>query len=127
MFVLPGRCALSPFRLERLNREVQSVAPGVAVVKAHWLYLIEPEADTQPDRARLAQILQADGEQPAAPASLYVVPRLGTISPWSSKATEILRGCGLPVARVERGMALWATGLAQVSEQAARAAMTRLH
>ena len=43
---------------------------------------------------------------PAAPArasALYVVPRLGTISPWASKATDIAKLCGLPVRRVERG------------------------
>src|SRR5690606_19220913 len=44
-------------------------------------------------------------------AVAYVVPRLGTISPWSSKATDILRGCGLPVRRVERGQRLLLAGL----------------
>src|SRR5262249_51172636 len=38
-------------------------------------------------------------------ATLWVVPRVGTISPWSSKATELLQSCGFPVQRVERGMA----------------------
>jgi phosphoribosylformylglycinamidine synthase len=126
MFVLTGRSALSSFRRERLNREVQAVAPGVAVTEAWWVYLVEPERGAEPDRERLAAILQADGDV-SARANRYVLPRIGTISPWSSKATEILRGCGEPVARVERAMALAASGLDAAAEPARRASLAKLH
>ena len=49
--------------------------------------------------------------QSLAADALVAVPRLGTISPWSSKATEIVRGAGLPVARVERGIAYRIAGV----------------
>src|SRR5690606_37563197 len=60
---------------------------------------------TEPDRATLHRILEASGEvPPVAPGATtrYVSPRLGTLSPWASKAGELLQGAGLPVRRVER-------------------------
>ncbi len=56
-------------------------------------------------RARLLQVLEAKDAAPE-PATFWVVPRLGTISPWSSKATDILHGAGFEVRRVERGHGL---------------------
>jgi phosphoribosylformylglycinamidine synthase len=108
MIVYDGLTALSPFRLERLNRDLAAIAPRSRVSAAWWAYFVQleragPEANA-PEPARLCEVLRA---QPGAAkaATLWTVPRLGTISPWSSKATDILRGCGLAVARVERGMA----------------------
>src|SRR5690606_39254668 len=57
------------------------------------------------DTATLQRILLANAAEAAA-ATLWVAPRLGTISPWSSKATDILRRRGLPIRRVERALAL---------------------
>jgi phosphoribosylformylglycinamidine synthase len=62
---------------------------------------------------RCKRILQAgDGVADTEPGSVsrFVVPRLGTLSPWASKATELLRGAGLPVKRVERGMRIDVSG-----------------
>ena len=56
--------------------------------------------------------------------SRFVLPRLGTISPWASKATELLHGAGLPVKRVERGTRIDLAGWPQ--EAAAQAAVARL-
>ena len=122
MILLDGQPALSAFRLDRLNARLDAVAPQARVVSARWLYFIEAQPPAALDRARLAQILEAS----AGPAAdfgadeLWVVPRLGTISPWSSKATEILRGCGLAVARVERGLRLALDGLDAVEARALR-------
>ncbi len=114
MIVLEGAEALSSFRRERLERRLRAIVPGVSLQAAVHVYLVEPEAGQAPDMAALARILQA-GAAPAADASghcsRYVVPRLGTISPWASKATEILRGAGLPVRRVERGQRLVLAGV----------------
>ena len=52
----------------------------------------------------MCRVLRATNA-PAKPATLWVAPRLGTLSPWSTKATEILVGCGFAVKRVERGIA----------------------
>ncbi len=111
MIVLDGQPALSPFRLDRLNARLAAVAPGASVTQARWLYLVEPEAGAMPDRTRLKEILQGADSPADAHSAVWVVPRLGTISPWSSKATEILRGCGLPVARAERGLRYATRGL----------------
>src|SRR5690606_22445380 len=67
---------------------------------------------------------QAEAPRAAGALSRYVVPRLGTRSPWSSKATELLHGAGLDVARVERGLRLDLTGWPR--DPAAQAAAARL-
>jgi len=106
MIVLPGREALSKFRRERLEQRLARVQAGVRLAGARFLYFVEAEPGAAPDRGRLAAMLEAETDEPSLPpGSVLAVPRLGTISPWSSKATEILRGAGLPVARVERGIA----------------------
>ncbi|HZH44618.1 MAG TPA: phosphoribosylformylglycinamidine synthase [Lysobacter sp.] len=106
MIVLEGPSALSPFRRERLQARLQALHPAIRLLDAWPVYWVEADAGAQPDPQALCRILQA-GFEPAARAdgiaSRYVVPRLGTVSPWSSKATELLRGAGLPIKRVERG------------------------
>ncbi len=106
MIVLEGQPALSPFRRARLENKLQSVVPDIRVQGAWHVYFVEPEAGATPDPAALCRILQAQEQTSAVePGSLsrHVVPRLGTLSPWASKATELLRGAGLGVKRVERG------------------------
>ncbi|MBX3689868.1 phosphoribosylformylglycinamidine synthase [Dokdonella sp.] len=109
MIVLDGLPALSAFRVERLNAELAPLAPGARVRSARWVYFVDC-GDVTLDRSRLSEILQADKSK-AAPATLWVVPRPGTRSPWSSKATEILMGCGIEVRRVERGIGFELDGL----------------
>ena len=107
MIVLEGASALSPFRLERLQARLRSLAPDVRIAGAWHTYWVLPEPAAQPDIDRLGQILEAAPQVAArgdADVSRFVTPRLGTRSPWSSKATELLRGAGQPVQRVERGM-----------------------
>ncbi|MGO1893325.1 MAG: phosphoribosylformylglycinamidine synthase, partial [Luteimonas sp.] len=109
MIVLEGLPALSPFRLERLQARLQRFPSTPRVLGAWHVYWIEPEPGAQPDADALKRILQAGAA--AAPrageaVSRYVAPRLGTISPWASKAGELLRGAGLAVTRVERGTRL---------------------
>ena len=107
MIVLEGARALSPFRRDRLQARLNAIAPALRIVESRHGYWIDPEPGTSPDREALKRILQADEGFAVAEAgatSRFVVPRLGTLSPWASKATELLRGAGLPVKRVERGM-----------------------
>ena len=83
-------------------------------IDARWVYAIEPEGEG-PDAetlARAALLLNAvsgaddtNHEPRTTNNFFYVTPRKGTISPWSSKATDIFRNCGLKgIARVERGI-----------------------
>ncbi len=114
MIVLEGLPALSPFRRDRLEQSLRKLHDGTSIAVAGWQYFIDAEVGAVPDRASLERILQAwsrDTPSSTGARSLFVVPRLGTLSPWASKATEILRGVGLPVRRVERGMRLDVTGL----------------
>ena len=109
MIVLEGLPALSAFRLERLQARLLTVAPDLRLLGAWHVYWVDPEPGAIPDPAALQRILQArDGVEPLAEGAVsrFVAPRLGTISPWASKTTELLRGAGLPVHRVERGMRL---------------------
>src|SRR5690606_35644808 len=110
MIVLEGQQALSPFRRERLEARLQSVCPTLVVSGAWHVYFVEAEAGQVPDDAVIRRILEVDpGPAPGrsgGAVSRYVSPRLGTISPWASKSTELLRGAGLPVRRVERGLRL---------------------
>ncbi|MBK1611979.1 phosphoribosylformylglycinamidine synthase [Rubrivivax gelatinosus] len=100
-----GGNALSPFRTRSLLARLQSACPRVAAVAArhvHWAaFDAAPDAAT---RERLAALLDV-GDPYAGPGDgeLFVVmPRLGTVSPWASKATDIAHNCGLKLHRVER-------------------------
>ena len=105
MIVVDGLPALSAFRLERLNRELNRVVPRSRLTAAWHVYFVAADtADASLDPSRLCEVLRAAPGAPK-PATLWIVPRLGTISPWSSKATDILHGCGFAVRRVERGLA----------------------
>ncbi|RNF84325.1 phosphoribosylformylglycinamidine synthase [Montanilutibacter psychrotolerans] len=106
MIVLEGAPALSSFRRERLQARLQAIHPDVRLLGAYPVYWVVPEADSAPDASILRRILQAESSEAArdlGAVSRYVTPRLGTLSPWASKATELLRGAGQPVHRVERG------------------------
>ncbi|GAB2489968.1 phosphoribosylformylglycinamidine synthase [Arenimonas alkanexedens] len=119
MIVLEGLAALSPFRRDRLQNRLQQIVDGLRVTGAWHSYFVEPEAGAAPDLTALGRILEAcTGQESLADgaASRFVVPRLGTRSPWSTKATEIVQGAGLAVKRVERGLRLDLAGLPPASD-----------
>ncbi len=125
MIVLEGREALSGFRRSRLLRQLPhaSVPPGTRLLDAH-VYFVEAGRLDAEGRRRLADILEAREVVPRPRAdTLWVVPRLGTQSPWSSKATDILRNCGVPVSRVERGLQLRFEGAGELADPALRRAL----
>jgi len=129
MIVLEGAPALSVFRRERLESRLCAHAPDVRVNGAWWVYWMELEPGTAPDAAALARILDAAPEPaPAAPQAhtLHIAPRLGTLSPWASKATELLHGARIGVRRVERGLRYDLTGWPQ-DAAIQRALMQELH
>ncbi|OHC63311.1 MAG: phosphoribosylformylglycinamidine synthase [Rhodocyclales bacterium GWA2_65_19] len=107
-----GHPALSAFRLEKLRAALSDAAPGITIAATRHCYFSElKNRALSKDQARLLDKvlgLDKDAGEPADAAkcqSLLVVPRLGTISPWSTKATDIAQHCGLSeVARIERGV-----------------------
>ena len=107
MVLLLGSDAFSPFRLEALKDAVAKAdaALGSVEIDAKWVYAIQAvgEGVDGEELARAASLLNAVG--PCDGADFFVTPRKGTISPWSTKATDIFRNCGLKtIARVERGI-----------------------
>ncbi|MBV8467648.1 MAG: phosphoribosylformylglycinamidine synthase, partial [Burkholderiales bacterium] len=110
---LRGGIALSAFRIEKLiNSCKEAGVAGVAPYAEFW-HFAEVSAPLGGEaRGRLDRILADDSKPDDARARgtmILITPRVGTISPWSSKATDILKLCGLDgVVRVERGMALYA-------------------
>ncbi|MEQ1513681.1 MAG: phosphoribosylformylglycinamidine synthase [Lysobacteraceae bacterium] len=127
MIVLEGQPALSPFRRDRLQNRLQAIVPGLRIVGAWFAYWVEPQAGLSPDPAALQRILEAHGGRAplaAGAVSRFVAPRLGTISPWASKASELLRGAGQPVKRVERGTRIDLTGWPE--DAASRAAVAKV-
>src|SRR5512139_2081913 len=102
---LRGRSALSPFRIVKLLDGLSAISPrhGVAAVDATFRHFVEVErALSGRERATLERLLTyGRASAAAAPEGerLLVLPRPGTISPWSSKATDIARNCGLAAVR----------------------------
>ncbi|MCL4725519.1 MAG: phosphoribosylformylglycinamidine synthase, partial [Rhodocyclaceae bacterium] len=105
---LRGAAAFSANRLARLTRNVQAALPKLKGLAAEHWYFVELNAPLAAvDLERLRDLLGAHpaDREPAGTLRL-VTPRLGTLSPWSSKATEIARQCGFAaVTRIERGTA----------------------
>ncbi|MBS0337909.1 MAG: phosphoribosylformylglycinamidine synthase [Proteobacteria bacterium] len=109
---LRGASALSDFRLAKLLPQLRAVHPGVEGIAAEFRHFVETSAALDAAQGRLLDRLLAYGTplggSHARDQYFLVVPRIGTISPWSSKATDIARQCGLPmVRRIERGTAYY--------------------
>ena len=113
MLKLRGGNALSSFRLEKLMQGLRVAAPAISHVHAeYWHFAATRRALEAQEQAVLEKILTygpaSMAEEPQGELFL-VVPRLGTISPWSSKATDIASHCALEaVERLERGVAFYA-------------------
>ena len=106
-----GRPALAAFRRERLVERVRACRPGITDLHGRWVYFARTGDASGRIVRRLEELLEAtlvpsDRVTATLDAAIVVTPRPGTISAWSSKATDIARHCGLErVARIERGIA----------------------
>src|SRR5262245_30092546 len=99
---LRGHIARSAFRRATLEAPLQIVDRTPAVASGVFWHFVEVERDPTPAERELLDRLLGEGDTSggASRGELYVVtPRLGTISPWSSKATDIARNCGLVVVK----------------------------
>ena len=126
--ILGGSAALSTFRTDRLISEIHRQfkasevptgnspesarnLPALAQIESRYFYLIHATEGIEPaEIARLQALVDGAGAAPdergARAGLIYVLPRIGTISPWSSKATDIARNCGFKsIRRIERGIA----------------------
>ena len=103
MLVFQARSSLSTHARSRLQARLRELDANLVLDGVSDLYFVQPEPDQAPTSGDLSRVLDAEPLAGALPAGRLVLPRLGTISPWSSKTTEIVRGAGLAVRRVERG------------------------
>jgi len=124
-----GETALSAFRINKLLQKAQSLGlPENAIASEYWYFVASDAPLSDADVSQLKALLSAERvNTPDAAQSLFLItPRIGTISPWSSKATNIAHNCGLThIERIERGMAVHLSGSLKTDERAAWA--TLLH
>ena len=119
--VLPGPSALTAFEAARLASTLRSLDPGVSAIEASYLYLLLLREGAEPaiNSARLAELLGDGTALPPGPC-IWIAPRLGTQSPWSSKATDILHNTGFQaIQRIERARVLRVHGASDVRTLAA--------
>lgn len=100
---------LSDFRLKGLQQPHQSEVPGACIASAEFWHVVKLNAALDAaGRQQLAALLEerTGGDEAGGSLVILVTPRIGAISPWSSKATDIALNCGLAaVERIERVMA----------------------
>ncbi len=127
---LRGRRALSDFRLAKLLQALPASISSLSVHAEFWHFVEVTRAPSPAEQQRLEHILTygpASRVDAAQGTLLLVLPRPGTISPWSSKATDIARHCGLEaVQRIERGTAYWINGINGVPAAQAAALTAQL-
>ncbi len=109
MLILRGKSALSPFRIEKLLHKLRAVVPSIHAVTSQYIHFVESEEAISPvQQTTLERILMYGAHTNDINISgteILVVPRIGTISPWASKATDIAHNCDLKgISRIERGI-----------------------
>ncbi|HEY6476641.1 MAG TPA: phosphoribosylformylglycinamidine synthase, partial [Polyangia bacterium] len=120
MLDIIGGSALSPGRLQKRLATIRRTNPGARALNGTYLHFADVDGTLSAEESRILHALLSYGPRPAEGAGratvasgrrLMVVPRLGTISPWSSKATDIAHVCGLAkVRRIERAVSYVVVG-----------------
>ncbi|SDE93846.1 phosphoribosylformylglycinamidine synthase [Phytopseudomonas seleniipraecipitans] len=130
MLILRGAPALSAFRHGKLLEQLTSKVPAVTGLYAEFAHFADVDGALTADEEQvLARLLKYGPSVPVQEPSgrlLLTIPRFGTISPWSSKASDIARNCGLgKIRRLERGIAYYVSGA--LSDADAQQAAAVLH
>ncbi|MGB1139522.1 MAG: phosphoribosylformylglycinamidine synthase, partial [Halioglobus sp.] len=136
MLTLRGAPALSTFRLDKLAQKIADIHPDIHILHNEFTHFAQLRTSLSPAReAVLARLLtygpaaaEVDPADFPDATLLLVVPRPGTISPWSSKATDIAHNCGLDeVERLERGVSWYLKLPADLAEASRDALAALLH
>ena len=138
MLILSGTSALSDFRLAKVLAAIQARhATGIPAIKAlssRYLHLVDLSRALTDSEQSVLKALLTYGPREAGQSDtdsgqlILVLPRLGTISPWASKATDIAHVCGLsPVRRIERGIAYYVQAEAPLSAASLKMIAEELH
>src|SRR5690554_344627 len=130
MLILRGAPALSAFRHGKLLEQLTSKVPAVTGLYAEFAHFADVNGElTGDEQSVLDRLLKYGPSVPVQEPSgrlFLTVPRFGTLSPWSSKASDIARNCGLAkIRRLERGIAYYVTG--ELSEADAAQVAALLH
>ena len=125
MLFLQGFQVHTPFRQQQMLQRLQQKEPKICLFEATYGYFIKCEKPLcSEERKRLEYLLPnahfSNYPQLLGEFSCWVLPRLGTLSSWSSKATEIARNCELPIARIERGIFYRLFGISRENKRASQ-------
>ncbi|NRA41012.1 MAG: phosphoribosylformylglycinamidine synthase [Pseudomonadales bacterium] len=112
MLTLAGNSALSPFRQQKLSAQILAETGLSLSLSARYMHFVDLANELDADQREVLHALLEYGprlgEVDQQGTLFLLLPRLGTISPWSSKATDIAHNCGLQaVKRIERGIAVY--------------------
>ncbi|BFM34933.1 phosphoribosylformylglycinamidine synthase [Acinetobacter towneri] len=120
MFIVAGAPAHSSFKKTQLLNRLASMS-SVQSFDSQWVYLFDQALDEQQQQSALQLLNDGASFELRQAASdevqILVTPRVGTISPWSSKATDIFANCNTPVHRLERGVLFTLKGITDVSNE----------
>ncbi|MGE7991829.1 phosphoribosylformylglycinamidine synthase [Pseudomonas sp. NPDC089554] len=130
MLILRGAPALSAFRHGKLLEQLSQKVPAVTGLYAEFAHFADVDGELTAEQQQvLGRLLKYGPSVPVQEPSgrlFLVVPRLGTISPWASKASDIAHNCGLQaIQRLERGIAYYVAG--ELSAADADAIAAELH
>jgi len=120
MFIVAGAPAHSSFKKTQLLSRLSSIS-SVQSFDSQWIYLFDQALNEQQQQSALELLNDGTSFELRQPASdevqILVTPRVGTISPWSSKATDIFANCNIPVHRMERGLLFTLKGVKALSKR----------
>lgn len=119
MFIVAGAPAHSSFKQTQLLTRLASIS-SVQSIESQWVYLFDQTLNEQQQQSALQLLNDGASFEVRQAASdevqILVTPRVGTISPWSSKATDIFANCNTPVHRLERGVLFTLKGISEISD-----------
>ncbi len=132
LLTLRGPVALSPFRLAKLLKPLQAAHAEIRSIHAEYVHIVATTAPLSSAQHLVLEALltygHAGAENSQNPSPMLVFPRIGTISSWASKATDIAHNCGLPnIKRIERGVAFSVDCALPLSPAARDAVLRAIH
>ncbi|WP_286686961.1 phosphoribosylformylglycinamidine synthase, partial [Acinetobacter sp. GWC1_38_13] len=120
MFIVAGASAHSSFKKAQLLNRLASMS-SVQSFDSQWVYLFDQALNEQQHQSALQLLNDGQSFELRQAASdeiqILVTPRVGTISPWSSKATDIFQNCNTPVHRLERGLLFTLKGVTEITNE----------
>ncbi len=129
MFIVAGAAAHSSFKKAQLLTRLSSIS-SVQTFDSQWVYLFDQALDEQQHQSALQLLNDGTSFELRQVANdelqVLVTPRIGTISPWSSKATDIFKNCNTPVHRLERGILYTLKGVSELSNEVKQALHDRM-